>query len=75
MSLSESISSIFSKFLKILGVAVLLFAAYWIFGYSDLIRSMIQMRDISSLSALTRPVIEVVIMVVFARILFWLSTK
>lgn len=75
MSFSDSISSMFSKFLKILGVAVLLFAAYRVYGYYDIIASMVRTRDSSSLSALTPLVIELVAMFIVARLLFWLSTK
>jgi hypothetical protein len=75
MSFSETISSLFSKFLKILGVAVLLFAAYRVYGYSDIIISMVRMRDGSSLSTLIPFGIELVVMFIGARLLFWLSTK
>lgn len=75
MSFSESISSMFSKFLKILGVAVLLFAAYRVYGYYDIIASMVRTRDVSSLSALIPLAVELVVMFVVSRLLFWLSTK
>lgn len=75
MSFSESISSMFSKFLKILGVAVFALAAYRVYGYYDIILSMVRMRDSASLSALTPLVIELVVMFIAVRVLFWLSTK
>ena len=70
-----TIQSAFSKFLIMLGVAVLLFAAYRIYGYFDIIKTMIMSRDSSSFTALTPLIIELVVMLLFARLLFWLSTK
>jgi len=75
MSVAESISSVFTKFLKVLAVAVLLFAAYRCIGYYDIIVYMVRMRDTSQLSALTPLLIELVVMGLFARVLFWISTK
>ena len=70
-----TIQSAFSFFLKVLGVAVLLVAVYRIYGYYDIIKTMVVMRDNSSYSALMPLVFELVVLCLFSRGLFWLSTK
>ena len=68
-------TDIFSYFLKLLGVAAILLALYRIFGYHDILRAMWATKDTSSLSALIPLGIELVVLTLFSRLFFWLSTK
>ena len=69
-----TIQSMFSFFLKVLGVAVLLVAVWRVYGYLDILKAMVVMQDTSSASALMPLVFELVVLGTFARGLFWLST-
>ena len=75
MSFAATISKLFSYFLKTLGVAVLLFAVYRTYSYSGILYSMVKTKDVSMLSQLIFPIGEVVVILLFARLLFWLSKK
>ena len=75
MSVAATISKLFSYFLKILGGAVLLFAVYRAYSFSGIVYSMVRMKDTSMLSQLVLPIAEVVVILLFARLLFWLSEK
>ncbi|NOX98615.1 MAG: hypothetical protein GXP30_02620 [Verrucomicrobia bacterium] len=70
-----TIQSVFSFFLKVLAVAVLLVAAYRIYGYYDILKAMVVTMDYSSLSTLMPLLFELVVLGLFSRGLFWLSTK
>ncbi len=72
---SIMIAKMFSYFLQVLGIAVLLFAAYRVYGYFDILKAIVISMDSNSLTALMPLIFELIVMFLFARLLFWLSTK